>query len=768
MKRTVLVLMTLLYGSIAAHAQLYKDPSASIEDRVEDLLSRMTLQEKIDQISMTGLRNYPREKSNYGVCDITITDIGTITGEAVAAKKHAFSGTRLGIPPIVVCECLHGLLASGTTIFPQAISQGSTWNPDLIRSMAEAIAEEASAAGMDQALSPLFDLIREPRYGRNEECYSEDPLLAGTIGSAFVTGLQGPKEETLKGIPEGKIMCTAKHFAGYSQPLGGINTGPASLGERELRSLQLVPFEMAVKDANIYSVMPSYNEIDGIPAHANRWLLTEVLRNEWKFKGYTFSDYGGIYKISSFHKTAKDYDEAGIMALKAGMDLEAARPRCYLNLARSVSEGLIDEAVIDEAVRRILAVKFRAGLFEKPLADPEKLAGSVHTPEHIALARKVADESMVLLQNEGSLLPLDRKKIRSIAVIGPNADQVQYGDYSCTRDNSTGITILQGIKAAAGKKVKVRYAKGCSICGLSKDGFGEAVEAARQSDAVVCVLGGTSVVFSTLGWGKGLGQNEPDDPFTCGEAYDLTDINPPGVQRELLQALKETGKPIVLVLVHGRPWTIDWEKKNIPAILEAWYPGEQGGASVAGILFGDVNPSGRLCCGFPQSTGHLPAWYDHKPSAKGINLEPGTPEKPGRDYVFSSPDPLYAFGHGLSYTSFEYSGMTLSSSSFGQEGLDIKVKVTNTGNRDGKEVVQLYVNDLISSVTTPVMQLKGFKKISLKKGQSETVTFHVSPEDLALWNAEMKKVTEPGDFEFMIGRSSADVVCRQTAAYTGR
>lgn len=386
----------------------------------------------------------------------------------------------------------------------------------------------------------------------------------------------------------------------------------------------------------------------------------------------------------------------------------------------------------------------------------------------MALARQIAEESAVLLKNDGALLPLDAGKIKDIAVIGPNADQVQYGDYSYTRDNKSGVTVLEGIKGVVGDKARVHYAKGCGISSLDKSGFDEAVEAARKSDVAVVVLGETSVILSGLGWGKGPGEAEANDPFTTGEGYDLTDINPIGVQRELIQAIEATGTPVVLVLVHGRPWSIGWEKENIPAILEAWYPGEQGGNAIADILFGNVNPSGRLNATFPQSVGHIPVTYDYKPSAKGINREPGTPEKPGRDYVFSSPDPLFPFGYGLSYTDFKYSDMEISGDSFGSDGITVSVNVSNTGNREGKEVVQLYVNDKVSTVTTPVTALKRFKKISLAPGQTERVSFTISPEDLGLWNKEMKYVTEPGEFEFMFGKSSEDIQCRKTATYNGR
>lgn len=747
---------------LSLHAQIYKNPDKPIEERINDLLKRMTLEEKVAQLSMTGLNDFDKQPLSYGVCDSPFEGVENIATISARVKRHAREKTRLGIPPIQIAECLHGQLAYGATIFPQAIAQGSTWNPPLIKQMASTIAYEAYASGVDQALSPLFDLIKDARYGRNEECYGEDPYLVAEMGKAFVIGMQGSPEETKLGIPAGKLMCTAKHFAGYSIPWAGINLAPSSLGERELRTLYLYPFEKVIKEANVYSIMPSYNETDGVPAHASHFLLTKVLRNEWDFKGYVFSDYGGISQLYNFHKTAQSKEEAARQAFEAGVDLEAARPEIYPYLVDLVKKGEVDESLIDESVKRILCAKFKAGLFEKKYPDPTQVKKQIHRPEHIALAQQVAEESIILLKNENQILPLDLTKLKNIAVIGPNANQVQYGDYSYTRDNKSGDTVLDGIRTLTGNQVNVNYVKGCDISGLSKDGFQGAIEAARKSDVVVFVAGGTSVILSGLGWGKGPGADEVQDPFTCGEGYDLTDINPLGVQRELMQALYATGKPIVLVLVHGRPWSITWEKENLPAILEAWYPGEKGGTAIANILFGKVNPSGRLNATIPQSVGHIPVSYNYKPSAKGINREPGTPDKAGRDYVFSSPAPLFPFGFGLSYTTFAYSDMKVSKRTIGEESFEVSVNVKNTGDRTGKEVVQLYVNDVVSSVTTPVMELKRFQKIELKPGKEQRVRFILSTKDLALWNNQMKYVTEPGTFEFMFAKSAEDIQCRET------
>ncbi|MCU7552226.1 glycoside hydrolase family 3 C-terminal domain-containing protein [Chitinophagaceae bacterium LB-8] len=741
------------------------NPKASIEDRVNDLLKRMTLEEKVQQLGMTSLINFSKTPNVYGVCESPFVSLDTIAKQSAAAKKHAFENTRLGIPPIQIAECLHGVLAYGATIFPQAIAQGSTWNPALIKRMAGTIATEASAAGVDQALSPLFDLIRDPRYGRNEECYGEDPYLVGKIGSAFVIGMQGDVDLTINGIPKGKIMCTAKHFAAYSAPVAGINLAPTAVGERELRTFYLLPFEMAVKEANIYSIMPSYNEMDGTPAHANSFLLNKVLRKEWGFNGYVFSDYGGVSMLNYFHHIARDKQEAALQAIHAGVDLEAPNPEAYQTLVQLVKDGKLPEEIIDQTVRRILTVKFKAGLFEKKYADGTQLAKVKHTAEAVNLAKEIAEESIILLKNENNLLPLDQTKLKSIAVVGPNANQVQYGDYSYTRDNSSGVTVLEGIKNLVGKNTQVNYAKGCGISSLNKDGFEEAIAAVEKSDVAVVVLGETSAILSGLGWGNGPGKEESHEPFTNGEGYDVSDINPTGVQRELIQAIARTGKPIVLILIHGRPWSIKWEKENIPAIVEAWYPGEQGGNAIANILFGKVNPSGRLNATFPQTVGHIPVVYNYKPSSKGYYHQPGTPEKPGRDYVFSSPAALFPFGYGLSYTSFQYSDMSVSKKKFGKEDIQVFVNVKNTGGRTGKEVVQLYIRDKVSSVTTPVMALKRFEKIELHPGESKRVTFNLSYKELGLWNSEMQFVTEPGEFEFMFAKSAEDIQCKETVEF---
>ena len=766
MNRKIRLFFIIMVSVSAANAQVYKDPKAPVPLRVKDLLSRMTLEEKIAQMSASDLDKPLNGNIAYGVCASPFLSVNDIAKQSIAAKKQSRENSRLGIPIIQIGEGLHGQLAAGATIFPQAINQGSTFNPALIKQMGSVIAYEASYSGVDQALSPLFDIIRDPRYGRVEECYSEDPYLVTQMGTAFVTGMQGEAAQSRIGIAPNKVMCTAKHFAAYSITTAGINLSPAAIGERELRSMILPPFKAAVQQANIYSVMPAYSEIDGIPAHANNFLLDHILRKEWGFKGYVFSDYEGLKMLYTFHYVAKDATAAAETGLKAGVDLESPQPDCYPHLAELVRSGKIKQSLIDTAVSRILTAKFKAGLFEKPLPDTLQLKARVHTPEHIALSQQIAEESIILLKNDRQLLPLNINNLKSLAVIGPNADQVQYGDYSPTRDNRSGTTVLQGIREFVGDKVQVNYAKGCDLSSMDKSGFDEAISTAKKTDAVVVVLGTTSVVFSGIGWNGHTPENEPKDPFTCGEGYDVTDINPQGVQRELLQELYKTGKPIILVLVHGRPWSISWEKENIPAILEAWYPGEKGGTAIANILFGKVNPSGRLNVSIPQSTGHIPVYYNMVNSNKGFYHNPGTSDKPGQDYVFSSTAPLFPFGYGLSYTTFGYINLAVSADQFtGNQKVEVSVDVKNTGAVVGEEVVQLYLGNKINSVSTPLMALKGIDKINLEPGETKTVKFTITSDDIAIWNANMKYVTEPGTFDVMIARSAEDVVLKKTIEY---
>ena len=766
----VVISGVLLCGSVATAQQMpYKNSRLQVEVRVQDLLSRMTIEEKIGQLSMKSLNALKQDDKgrvtdsslvkmfggeSIGCLESPFVEHGTVASYSEAADHYLRTQTRLGIPAIQIAECLHGQMALGTTIFPQAIGMGSTWNPALIKQMSAVIAEEASLSGVDQALSPVFDLARDPRYGRVEECYGEDPLLVKEMGIAFVTGMQGEPEVTRTHIPAGKLACTAKHFIAYSVPEAGINLAPSLVGERNLRELHFYPFEAMVKEANIYSLMPGYHEVDGVPVHASRWLLTDVLRKEWGFNGYIFSDYGAIGMLDNFHKTAHNKTESAYQAITAGVDLEAPGRYAYGELKGLVASGKLSELVVDTAVANVLRVKFKMGLFDRPYRKPKALAKKVHKKESIALAQTIAEESIVLLKNANGLLPLDKKKIKSIAVIGPNADKVQFGDYSITKNNDYGVTVLEGMRNYVGSDLTINYAEGCGITNLSKDGFAEAAQLVKENDVVVLVLGGTSVIYSGIGWGDA----NSKEVNTCGEGYDRNELNFPGVQPELLELIAAQGKPVVLVMLNGRPYTIGDEISKVDAVLEAWYPGEKGGDAVTRVLFGDVNPSGRLSVSFPKTTGHIPVYANYKPSGKGYYRHRGTPEKPGRDYVFSSPDPLYCLGYGLSYTTFEYKNIRIDNQlNSGGDVVNVYCQLQNTGSRAGAEVAQLYVRDVVSSVTTPVKALKAFDKVFLQPGETKEVKLQIKKDDLRLWNIYMKQVLEPGDFNVYVGASTEDI-----------
>ena len=733
----------------------YMDATLGVASRVRDLLGRMTIEEKVRQMGMCdparflkngrlssrAVKRFFKGTSVGCIQDVRQPDPKESAEIINAIQKYLVENTRLGIPALVVGECLHGHLSPRATVFPQAIALASTWSPDLVRRMAEAAAKEARAVGMTQAFAPDLDLARDPRWGRVEETYGEDPYLVSRMGVAYIRGMQG---EELP-IDREHLVCTPKHYAAHGSPDAGVNLAPVAGGLRELYTVYLPPFRAAVTEAGALSVMPAYSEYDGVPAAASKHLLTRVLREEWGFQGYTFSDYGAVMMLHTFHKTAATPAEAGRQALEAGMDLEA--PGGYgfgealLGLA---GKGEAPVSWIDRAVTRILRVKFLAGVFENPYADARKARRVVNCAAHRKLALDIARESIILLKNQGNLLPLDRN-IRSVAVIGSNADVAQLGDYSIVNPAIPGP--LQGIRKIVSRRTQVRYAHGCCLYERSRGGFDEAVDAARGSDAAILFLGGASTVFAGIGWGT-----EHWPTVTCGEGFDRADISLPGVQQELLRAVHATRTPTVAVLVHGRSYAVSWMAEHVPAVVEAWYPGEQGATALAEVLFGKVNPSGRLPVSIPRSVGHVPAFYNHKPSARGYYHTPGAPDKPGRDYVFSETTPLFAFGHGLSYTTFKYSGLRVSPKRILPGGLvRVSVRVGNSGRRAGKEVVQVYVNDVVSSVTTPVKALRRFEKVSLRPGEEKVVSFELEPEDLALLDENMNWTVEPGTFEVMVG-----------------
>ena len=734
----------------------YLDSRCSTDRRTKDLLERMTLEEKVRQMGFADCAQFARK----GKFSVTLAGdffkglgVGGLQDPRMNPKtsvelvnsiqKFLMNNTRLGIPALICSECLHGHMSPGATVFPQAIGLAGSWNTELLTKIAAAIAKEARAVGACQALSPDLDLARDPRWGRVEETYGEDPYLVGRMGVAYIKGLQG----TGPSVDRQHLVATVKHFAAHGSPQGGINIAPVPVGERELRDTYLEPFKASITEAGALSVMPAYSEFDGMPCSASKFLLRKILREEWGFHGYVFSDYGATEMLCSTHKTAADAAEAARQSLEAGLDMEAPIIWAYgQELISLVRRGKISMELIDQAVSNILRVKFLAGLFENPLADPKRVSEILNSPRHRRLSRRAAQESIVLLKNKSDLLPLD-KKIKSLAVIGPNADVAELGDYCIPKPSA--VTPLEGIRKAVSSKTRISYAPGCDLFELSKDGFAAAVQAAEESEVAIVFVGESSMSLGGVGW---VIEGKATRPSLCGEGYDQADLNLAGVQQELIEAVVATGTPTVVILINGRPMNISWIAEHVPAIVEAWYPGEEGGHAIADIIFGKVNPSGKLPISFPRSVGQIPNYYNHKPTARGCYHQPGQPGKPGRDYVFVQTSPLLEFGYGLSYTKFKYSNLRLKTSKIATDGqITVSVQVQNIGRREGKETVQLYINDVISSTTTPVKALRGFRKINLKPKEKETVSFILTEKDLSLINEDMQRVVEPGVFEVMIG-----------------
>lgn len=743
----------------------YKNPGLSVDERVNDLLDRMTIEEKVAQmiciwgkkkeiivdengnLNVDNLANfYPEGVGQVGrISDTTPTLNAKEMAEfSNALQKYFVENTRLGIPAIFHEECLHGLAGREATSYPQPIGLAATFNPELIEEIYTAIAEDARSRGTHQALTPVVDVARDPRWGRVEETFGEDTYLVTQLGVAAVKGFQG--DATFK--DKKRVIATLKHFAAHGQPESGTNCGPVNISERLLRDTFLYPFKQAIQKGGALSVMASYNEIDGISSHANKWLLKDVLRDEWGFKGFVVSDYYAITELNIreeaiSHCMAKDKNEAALLAAEAGVNIELPDPDCYPNLVQLVSEGKIKESVIDELVANLLKYKFLIGLFDDPYVDPELVQAEVKLEKDRKIAKRAALETITLLKNENNLLPLDPNQKRNIAVIGPNADRVMLGGYSGTPKYYTSV--LDGVKEKVGKNVNVLYSEGCklTIGGSWNDDeiifadpeenkklISEAVEVANKSDLVVLVVG--------------------DNEQTSREAWNINHMGDRanlelfGQQNDLVKAVYETGKPIVVVLFNGRPISINFIKENIPAVLECWYLGQESGNAIADVMFGEYNPGGKLPISIPRSAGHVPCYYNYKPSAR-------------RGYLNDEVSPLYPFGFGLSYTSFSFGNLRLEKSTIKKdESLKVYIDVKNTGQYAGDEVVQLYIRDMFSSVTRPVKELKGFNKIHLKPGEEKTIEFVLTPEHLAFTNIEKKFVVEPGDFEIMVGNSSRD------------
>jgi beta-glucosidase len=663
-----------------------------------------------------------------------------------ALQKYAVEHTRLHIPLLLAEECPHGHMAIGTTVFPTSIGQSSTWDPALIKRMATTIATEARVQGAHIGYGPVLDLAREPRWSRVEETYGEDPVLNSQMGVAMVQGFQG---SSLKSGTN--IVSTLKHFTAYGVPEGGHNGGSISTGQRELFQSFLPPFRAAVK-AGAQSIMTAYNSIDGVPCSANTYLLTDVLRQQWGFLGFTVSDLGSITGLATNHRVAATRPEAAALAINAGLDDDLSGYGYDKELLEAVQQKLVAPEVLDRAVGRVLRVKFEMGLFENPYVDPTKAAKQVKTPANVQLARQVARESVVLLKNDNNALPL-AKTLQRIAVIGPNADNMynQLGDYTAPQPESNVVTVLKGIRAKL-PAAQITYAKGCAIRDTASANIAEAVAAAKQAQVAVVVLGGSSARdFKTEYQSTGAAtvtataKNEAISDMESGEGYDRASLDLLGKQQQLLQAVVATGTPVVVVLIKGRPLNLNWMAAHVPALLDAWYPGQEGGNAVADVLFGDYNPAGRLPISVPKSVGQLPVYY---------NAKRPTPH----DYVEVDNKPLYNFGHGLSYSKFEYSDLQVNATEAqGTVQVKVRVKVKNTSSRAGDEVAQLYLSDDVSSVVTPNKQLKKFQRLMLKAGEQQEVTFDLAAEDLMLLNGGLKWVVEPGTFTVLLGASSEDI-----------
>lgn len=750
-----------------ASSVLYRDPARTADERAEDLLARMTLEEKVAQMLCIWQQKSAALVDERGRFDMAKAEayfasghgLGQVgrpsdAGGGLTARQMAettndiqrffVERSRLGIPVIFHEECLHGHAAREGTSFPQPIGLGATFDPELVERLYTMTAAEARARGTHQALTPVVDVAREPRWGRVEETFGEDPYLVARMGVAAVRGFQGDASFAGKT----RVIATLKHFAAHGQPESGTNCAPANVSMRVLREVFLPTFKAAIQEAGAMSVMPAYNEIDGVPAHANRWLLQDVLRREWGFEGFVVSDYFAIRELNERpeffgHHVARDGKAAAALAVATGVDIELPDPDCYLHLAELVREGTVPESVIDERVRPMLRAKFRLGLFDDPYVDPAEAERIVREPSHRDLALEAARKTITLLKNDRGALPIDPLAIRTIAVIGPNADRVMLGGYSGEPLHSS--TVLQAIRDRLPEGVQVLYHEGCKITvggSWSQDevtpsdpeedrrSIAEAAAVAARADLVILAIG--------------------DNEQTSREAWalnhlgDRPDLDLVGRQNELVDAIAATEVPMVALLFSGRPASARNVVAKAAAVLELWYLGQESGRAVADVLVGDVCPGGKLPITIPRSAGHVPAYYNYKPSAR-------------RGYLFDSADPLFAFGFGLSYTSFRFASPRLERTEIGiGESTRVLVDVTNTGARRGDEVVQLYIRDVVSSVTRPVKELKGFKRVTLEPGETARVGFEITPELLAFYDIDMLFRVEPGEFRLMVGSSSRD------------
>jgi beta-xylosidase len=744
----------------------YQDPKLPVEQRVTDLLKRMPLEEKIAQLEGSWQNReqvkdlqalFVDEKGNFLPAQASLllkNGLGEMSRPSEkrgpremadftnTLQKWMKENTRLGIPILFHEECLHGHAAPKGTSFPQAIALASTWDPSLVHDVFAATAAEVRARGAQQCLAPVLDLARDPRWGRTEETYGEDPYLVSRIGVAAIQGFQGAGPF----IDKSHVVATAKHFAVHGQPEGGTNAAPGNYSERVIREYFLKPFEAAVEEGGVQSVMPSYNEIDGIPSHGNKHLLDDVLRREWGFRGAVVSDYFAVADLNVLHHIVSSNDEAAKLALESGVDVELPFGNAFHSLIDQVREGKVSQSMVDRAVAHILRLKFLTGLFDDPSVDPEYAEKITNNAEHQQLALKAAHEAIILLKNQNNLLPLDRTKYKRIAVIGPNAAELHLGGYS---DNpGRGVSILEGIKNKGGPSAEVLYSEGCKITETAPDWnadkvvLGDPALNAKRIAAAVKVAKKADVVILVLG------ENEQTSREAWAPTHegDRDNLDLLGSQDDLAKAILATGKPTAVLLIHGRPNSINYAAANVPAILDGWYLGQETGTAVADVLFGDYNPGGKLPITVPRSVGQLPDYYYQKPSAK-------------REYLGTSTQPLFPFGYGLSYSTFKYSNLRLAPETIGPQGqTKVSVDVTNTGKLRGDEVAQLYIRDEVSSVTRPVKELRGFQRITLDPGQTKTVEFTLGPEHLSFLDRDMHRVVEPGTFKIMVGGNSVDVI----------
>ena len=752
------------FGFQLAHAAatpLYKDPNAPIHARVNDLLRRMTLAEKIAQISCIWQRkpeiedargNFDRAKAERLFPDGLgqVARPGDVNGQpggfrslertvqlVNAIQRYDVQDTRLGIPALFHSEGLHGYMAKGATSFPQAIALASTWDPALVTRMFTVVAREASARGVRLLLTPVINLGRDPRWGRIEETFGEDPYLVSRMGVAEVRGLQGSSLP----LGPGRVFATLKHFAGYGVPEAGTNVGPAEITRRTLRQMYFEPFKAAIDQADAQIVMASYNEIGGIPSTANRWLLTGVLRKDWGFKGIVVSDYDGIEQLMTLHHVVGNLTEATARALHAGVDVDYPDGQAFSHIPQALAQGKVTMAEINSAVRGVLRLKFEAGLFEHPYVSVRYARKITDDAQARALALKAAQQAVVLLKNDGTL-PLDLHRIRTLAVIGPNAAPVRLGGYSGVPSHP--VSVLQGIRNYVGNRVHVVYAKGVHLVSYgtyytnrvvlatpaqNRPLIRQAVRVARRADAIVLVLG-TSGALCREGWSN-------------AHLGDRDSLKLVSAQNRLASAIFALGKPVVTVLINGCPVTVNRILKKTNALVEGWYLGQEGGTAMADVLFGKTDPGGKLPVTIPRSVGQVPYNYDEKPSAH-------------RGYLFADNSPLFPFGYGLSYTTFDIGPPVLSAGAIPSSGKEtVTVTVRNTGKVAGSEVVQLYLHELVTSVTEPVKALKGFKRVWLAPGASTRVSFELGWKDFAIWNQHMRHVVEPGTFRVMVGPDSA-------------